>query len=135
MYQLSTDELMFWDRNTDVLPLYHAFAQKLFACFPDTSMRVQKTQITYAHRHVYACVSYANIKPKAELPAACFLLTLGLPYPLESRRVALKSEPYPGRWTTHILIDSETALDAELFSWIRQAYDFSLRKARRGQGR
>ena len=42
------------------------------------------------------CVFYAS-KKKSELPASYFVLTLGLSYPLESERVAVKTEPYPGR--------------------------------------
>ena len=84
--------------------------------FPETRVRVQKTQITFSNRRVYACVSLLRVKRKAELPEAWFTLTLGLPYPLESPLVAAKVEPYPGRWTTHIVIHDPSELDAELFS-------------------
>ena len=65
---------------------------------------------------------------KAELPDSYFVLTLGLPAPLESDWVAAKTEPYPGRWTTHIVISSASDLDEELFDWIEQAYIFSQTK-------
>ena len=91
-------------------------------------MKVQKSQITFSNRHVYACVSFLRVKRKAELPDDYFVLTLGLPYPLESGRVAVKTEPYPGRWTTHILISSISDLDEELFDWVDQAYEFSEKK-------
>lgn len=51
-----------------------------------------------------------------------------LPYPLESERVAVKTEPYPGRWTTHIVIGKMSDLDEELFAWVVQAYEFSEKK-------
>lgn len=51
-----------------------------------------------------------------------------LPYPLESGRVAVKTEPYPGRWTTHIVISKMSDLDEELFAWVVQAYEFSEKK-------
>ena len=44
---------------------------------------------------------------------------------IESERVAVKVEAYPGRWTTHIPISSEKDLDAELFSWLHDAYLFA----------
>lgn len=56
------------------------------------------------------------------------MLTLGLPAPLESARVAAKTEAYPGRWTTHIVISGFSELDDELFDLVRRAYDFSLIK-------
>ena len=89
---------------------------------------MQKTQITYDHRHVFACVSFARVKRKAELPERWLTLTLGLPYPLESERVAAKTEVYPGRWTTHIVLSSERELDEALSAWLEAAYDFSERK-------
>ena len=56
------------------------------------------------------------------------LLTLGLPAALESDRVAAKTEPYPGRWTTHFVISDPSDLDKELFDWIEQAYQFAQAK-------
>ncbi len=118
------DAILFFMGHQTALPLYEAFAEKLAEQFPDTKMKVQKTQITFSNRHVYACISFLRVKKKAELPDGYFVLTLGLPYPLESGRVAVKTEPYPGRWTTHILISQLSDLDEELFSWVEQAYLF-----------
>lgn len=87
---------------------------------------MQKSQISYYNRHLYACVSFLKVKKKAELPEDYFVLTLGLSAPLESDRVAAKTEPYPGRWTTHFVISSPSALDEELFDWIEQAYCMEL---------
>ena len=56
------------------------------------------------------------------------MLTLGLSAPLESDRVAAKTEPYPGRWTTHFVISSPSDLDEKLFDWIEQAYQFAQAK-------
>ena len=78
------------------LQLYEAFAGEMAARFPGTRVRVQKTQITFSNRRVYACVSFLRVKRKAELPGSWFTLSLGLPYALESPRVAAKVEPYPG---------------------------------------
>ena len=47
-----------------------------------------------------------------------------LPDPLESGRTAIKTELYPGRWTTHFVISALSDLDEELFDWIKQAYQF-----------
>ncbi len=128
MRELDLDTLMFFDAHRDVLPLFTALEAKLAERFPETQKRVQKTQITYYHKHVYACVSFARVRRKAELPERWLTLTLGLPYALDSERVAVKTEVYPGRWTTHIVIGLPEELDDELFSWIEQAYVFSERK-------
>lgn len=125
MYSVSSDELLFFDGHRGALPLYEAFAGPLFGQFPDTSIRVQKTQITFSNRHVYACVSFARVKKAAELPDPYLVVTLGLPYPLESPRAAVKTEPYPGRWTNHILVSAPNHLDGEFWGWVSQAYAFS----------
>ena len=125
---MNQDIILFFDQHQTLLPLYEAFAEKMAARFSDTKTKVQKTQITFSNRHVYACISFLRAKKKAELPASYFVLTLGLPYPLESGRVAAKTEPYPGRWTTHIVISEMSDLDEELFAWVEQAYIFSEKK-------
>lgn len=128
MYQPQSDELMFFNGHTGAIPLYEAFAGELFQRFPATSLRVQKSQITFSNRHVFACVSLARVKRKAELPDPYLVITLGLPYPLGSHRVAVKTEPYPGRWTTHIVVGTQAELDDELWKWVGQAYEFAENK-------
>lgn len=125
MDHAAQETLLFFDGHTDALPLFTAFEEKLYALFPDTGKRVQKTQITYFNRHVFACVSFLRAKKKAELPPAYITLTLGLPYALQSGRVAVAVEPYPGRWTAHFVISSLSDLDGELFDWVKEAYDFA----------
>ena len=126
--ELDSDTLMFFHMHGDALPIFAEWEEILYQRFPEVKKRIQKTQITYYHRHAFACVSFTRVKRKKELPDRWFTLTLGLPYPLDSERVAVKSEVYPGRWTTHLIIGGPEELDDELFSWVGQAYDFSERK-------
>ena len=49
----------------------------------------------------------------------------GLPVPLDSERVAVKTEPYPGRRTHHFVVRTPEELDEELLSWIKNAYTFA----------
>ena len=108
------DTLFFFNRHRTAYPLYACFQEKLLARFPESRIKVQKSQISYYNRHLYACVSFLKVKTKAKLPDDDFVLTLGLPAPPESDRVAAKTEPYPGRWTTHFVISSPSDLDEEL---------------------
>jgi len=125
MRKLDANTLMFFDQHMDVLPLYQAFEEILFDSFSVVNKRVQKTQITFSNRHVFACVSFARVKRKAELPMRYMVITLGLPAPLDSERIAVKTEPYPGRWTHHIVVSTSEELDKGLLSWVREAYDFA----------
>ena len=125
MRELDAETLLFFDGHPDALAMYQHFEERLYEAFPQTNKRVQKTQITFFNRHVFTCVSFARVRRKAELPNPYIVVTLGLPYPLESDRVAVKCEPYPGRWTTHIVIGDADELDDELFFWVGQAYGFA----------
>ena len=119
------DTLMFFEGHQDALDLYRTFEELLYAAFPIVNKRVQKTQITFFNRHVFACISFAKVKRKKELPEGYMVITLGLPVPLDSDRIAVKTEPYPNRWTHHIVISKPEELDDELVSWISAAYDFA----------
>ena len=125
MDDIATDEKLFFDRHANVYPLYELFRQRLLAAYPDTLVKVQKTQISFYNRHLYACGSFLRVKRKAELPEVYFVLTLGLATRLDSPRVAAIAEPYPGRWTTHFVISDPSDLDAEMYGWIDQAYEFA----------
>ena len=128
MDTVKQDAMMFFETNPAAFPLYEAFEAALLRHFPQTTIRVQKTQITFSARRVYACVSFLRVRKKAELPSPYLVITLGLPYPLASGRVAAKTEPYPGRWTTHIVVGTVEEIDGELLGWVQQAYDFSQHK-------
>ena len=107
---------MFFDGHQEVFPIYESFETMLLHLYPQTKMKVQKTQITFSNRHVFACVSFMRPKRKSELPTSYFVLTLGLSYPLESERIAGKTEAYPGRWTTHIVISDTSDLNPKLWN-------------------
>lgn len=102
------------------------FRKNCFSGFPQAGSKCKnpKSHFTIGN----ACVSFLKVTKKAELPQDYFVLTLGLPAPLESDRVAAKTEPYPGRWTTHFVISRPSDLDKDLFGWIEQAYHFAQSK-------
>ncbi len=127
MDRLDLDVLQFFDGHLSALPLFEAVDALLRAEFPTASRRVQKTQITYSGRHVFACLSFARVGRKAERPDPFLTLTLGLPEPPASPRVAVRTEVRPGRWTVHIVLGSEEDLDRELRAWLRAAWDFAER--------
>ena len=125
------ETLVFFDGHQDALKLYQAFESLLYDTFPGVRKLVRKTQITFSNRYVFACVSFARVKRKPELPRGYMVVTLVLPAPLDSDRVAVRTEPYPGRWTHHIVVSKPEELDRELLSWISAAYDFAEAKRRR----
>lgn len=125
MNNISQDAMLFFAQHPEAYPLYEDFFEELISRFPETRVKVQKSQITFYNHHLFACVSFLRVKKKADLPERYFVLTLGLSEPLDSERVAVKTEPYPGRWTTHFVINETADLDEELFEWVAQAYAFA----------
>lgn len=118
----------FLERRAELLPLYETLMEALLQRFPDTEIRVQKTQISLYRRRMYGCVSLLRPGKKAELPERYLVLTLGLPAPLESPRAAVQTEPYPGRWTAHLVISDAQQIDDELLRCVARAYDWAIRK-------
>lgn len=120
--------LTFFDKRPEMYDLYESLESAITESYPSVNIKVQKTQITFSNRHIFACISFMRPLKKSELPSSYFVITLGLSYPLDSARAAVKTEPYPGRWTTHIIISSQEELNDELYGWVRQAYEFAENK-------
>ena len=129
---MDAETLLFFDPHPEALPLYEVLEEKIREICPEMQKRVQKTQITFTGRYVFAAVSFLRAKRKADMPDPFITLTLGLPCSLESERAAAQSEPYPGRWTVHIVIGKKEDIDEELLNWVRAAWIFNESK---GKGR
>lgn len=125
---MNTDLLSFFDRHMDALPLYEALEHKITEEIENVRIKVQKSQISFYSRHLFACVSFARVRKKKDCPAVWIVLTLGLDHRLDSPRIEVATEPYPGRWTHHLLISEPNEVDEELLSWIKEAAAFSDRK-------
>ena len=110
------------------IPLYRAFESSVFSAHPDIGLRVQKTQVTFTCPRVFACASLLRARRKALLPDPYLTITLGLSHRLDSPRVDQASEPYPGRWTHHLVIGSIDEVDEELMTWTEDAYRFAQEK-------
>ena len=107
--------------------LYEALKKELVWRYPEMEVRVAKTQLSFFDRLMFGCVSFTRVRRKAEMPAHFLTLTLGLPEPVDSPRIAVKCEPYPGRWTHHIVLASPDEIDSELLAWIDRAHQFAQR--------
>ena len=96
--------LFFFNQKPGLLPLYEQLENLIFSRLDGVEVRVQKTQISFYQRRLFACVSFLPARPKKERPPQFFTLTLGLGRRLDSPRVDAAVEPYPGRWTHHIML-------------------------------
>ena len=124
---MDTDTMIFFDRLPGTLPLYEAVANQIHAEFPDVKVKVQKTQITFANKHGFAFVSLP-VRRRKSWPKVCILLTFGLNRRETHPRIEISSEPYPNRWTHHVIIQSADEIDEQIMDWIREAYHFAANK-------
>lgn len=120
--------MFFFRERPEALPLYSAFEARLFAELGEVNIRVQKTQITFSNRRVFAAVSFLPARRAKDRPDPYITVTLGLNRRERSPRIDQAVEPYPGRWTHHLVIGSAEEIDDELMAWVREAYDFAAAK-------
>ena len=122
------DTALFFDEHPEAFPLYKALEDRILADIRDVNIKVQKSQIAFANRHNFAFVSFLPVRKAKERPKVYITVTFGLDYKKESPRVDVATEPYPNRWTHHMLISSVDEIDDELMSWIKEARVFSSMK-------
>ena len=120
----ASDVLFFFDGKPLELALYEALFRHLEMEFSEASVRVQESQISFYGRHLFSAASLP-VRRKKSWPEHCIVLTIGLSHQLDSPRVAVAIEPYPGRWTHHILLSDEAQIDGELLGWLREAWEFA----------
>ena len=122
------DMLLFFEGKPFALSLFQTLEQRILSEIPDVSVKVRKTQITFLNRHNFAFVSFLPVRRAKERPAEYITVSFGLDYRKESSRIDAASEPYPSRWTHHMMIASAEEIDDELMGWIREAAAFSASK-------
>jgi len=122
---MNADVLFFFSGHMEALPLYERLEALVLAQIPDVRIKVSKTQISFSNRYGFAFVSFTPCRRAAERPAIWLTVTFGLRYRKDSPRIDAAVEPYPNRWTHHVMVGSEEELDDELMGWLREAASFS----------
>ena len=122
---MNEDILFFFNQHMEALPLYEALEELVLKEIGNVRITVRKSQISFCNKHLFACVSFMGVRKKKDCPAAWIVVTLGLNRRLDSSRIEAVSEPYPNRWTHHLLLSDVKELDEELLSWIKEAAAFA----------
>ncbi len=125
---MDQNTLFFFNRHPEAVPLYEAFEERLLSELEGVAIQPQKSQITLKNRRVFGAVSFLPARKAKARPDPYITITLGLNRRENSPRVDQASEPYPGRWTHHLVIGSVGEIDDELMAWVREAYDFAASK-------
>ena len=125
---MNEDILFFFGEHLNALPMYQWLEELVFGQIPDVRIKVAKTQITFANKRGFAFVSFNPCRKAKERPETWMTVTFGLDYRKESPRIDVVTEPYPGRWTHHVMVGNAEEIDEELIGWIREAADFAASK-------
>ena len=125
---MNIETMSFFGEHRDALPLYEGLEEQILAQIPDVKIKVSKTQITFANQRGFAFVSFNPVRKAKERLEVWMTVTFGLSYRKESPRIDVATEPYPNRWTHHVMVGSPEEIDGELMDWIREAAAFSAGK-------
>ena len=106
---MGADTLLFFEGHMDALTLYEKLEERILSEINNVRIKAQKSQISFYNRHLFACVSF-------------------LQYKVESSRIDIAAEPYPNRWTHHVLVSRPDEIDEELMGWIKEAAEFAYQK-------
>ena len=128
---MNSDILFFFGKHLDALPIYERLENAILTRIPDVKIKVAKTQITFANKRGFAFVSFNPCRKANDRPAVWMTVTFGLGCRKGSSRIDVATEPYPGRWTHHVMVGSAEEIDEELLGWIQEAAEFANVKGRR----
>jgi hypothetical protein len=112
----------FFIKEPGMLPLFDALSCELLALYPDSEIVVQKTCISFRDPSPYCYVSLPS-RAFRDRPEHYLIITFGLLSRVHDPRIAEAVEPYPNRWTHHVLVTNPADINAQLLDWIKQAYE------------
>lgn len=125
-----SDLLVYFEEHGAERELYQELIHRLEPLVPNLRLQVQKSQISFYDGHLFGAASLPLRRKKA-WPAQCLLVTFGWNARCISPRIAVATEPYPGRWTHHVVLARAEEIDRELLEWLCRAADFARSKERR----
>jgi len=114
---MTAEVLAFLGGAPGPISLFEAWEEAVLAC-GESTMKVSKTQISWGNPLQFAVLSQP--RRAAQRRTGALLATLGLGHRVEHPRILQAVEPYPGRWTHHVLVTEADQIDEELMGWLRE---------------
>ena len=71
------DVLRYFSANPMEQAFYEVLVRQMDACMPEVSVKVQKSQISFYDRHLFAAASIP-LRRRKDWPKTCLLVTFGL---------------------------------------------------------
>ena len=125
---MTGEVLAFLGGDPGKIAIFEAYEGAVLSC-GESAMRVAKTQISWGNPYLFAMLSHP--RRAADRRAGALLATFGLHRRLDSPRILQAVEPYPGRWTHHLLLARPEEVDGEVAAWLAEAWAFAREKGRK----
>lgn len=109
----------FFDGFPDGLALYRA-VERAIRSLGDSAIRVTKSQIAFRRRHGFAYVWRPGQYVASDVPA---VLSIALPYALDSDRFKAVAHPASAVWMHHLELTDADQVDAQVHQWLREAFE------------
>ncbi|MDY2657455.1 MAG: DUF5655 domain-containing protein [Candidatus Limiplasma sp.] len=122
---MTDDILFFFDRESLALSLFELLYEQAMARWSSSTLRVQKTQITFSDPRGYLFAS----RPRRR--GGGLMVTFGLSAPLQSPRLFAVANPAPGRYTHHVQVADPADIDEQLMQWIEWSHEDMTARQRR----
>lgn len=113
--------LKFFHDRTLELDLYRVFAAAVRERLPQAVTRFRRSQITFAGRRGFAAVWIPPFKVRGR-PEHYIVVSFAADRRIDHPRIVSVAEPYPHRWTHHVLVCGPGDVDDRLLDWVEQAY-------------
>lgn len=103
--------------------------RKLCESLGPVRIEAMKSGISFATRYKFAWV-WLPQRYDLHQPGGSLVLSFGLDRQIIHPRIKEAVNPYPQRWTHHVVIQDPADLDDNLQGWLAEAYRFSNRLGR-----
>ena len=128
MEPITLEELRFFEEHEAAFPICEALRAGILREIAGVRIGVKRTQISFRTKYGFAAVSFLPVRRAAQRPPVWLTVTFGLPERLCDPRVDAAVEPYPNRWTHHVMVGAPEEADGQLLGWLREAAAFSAGK-------
>ena len=125
---MNPDIAVFFSSHPSALPIFEELERRLRDLLPQMQLRVKATQISFFQRRMFGCVSFLPVRRRRALPDDYLTITFGLDHRVFSPRIEAATEPYPNRWTHHLVLSRPQEVDEELIGWLLEAAHFAVIK-------
>ena len=124
---MDSSVLLFFEKMPQALPIYEAFTKRLLKELGPVQVKVQKSQIAFSNRYQFAFIWHPSRRFRGR-KGVYMVVTFGVSHRIEDSRIEAATEPYPNRWTHHVLVSERREIDTQLMDWLVQSWVFAENK-------